>query len=132
MAEPHLCHAHDCPRRVPPSLLFCRDHWYRTRVVIQRAIWREYRRGQEVDKRPSFRYLAVQQRAIAELVYHPRDPGAVRLAAPYLARSEEWRQRAIEAGQGDPMAGISPHAAIDGQAAKDAWLASRPPRRRSL
>lgn len=125
MAEPRLCHAHACETPVPPSLLFCRPHWFALRVVMQRAVWRFYRKGQEKDKRPSLSYLAVQQRAIAELVFRPNDEAAAAAAVPYLAASEDFRQRAIEVGEGDPIAEIAPHASIDGQAAKDAWLEGR-------
>jgi hypothetical protein len=67
------------------------------------AVWREYRRGQEVDKRPSVRYLAVQQRAIGEVVFRANDERAAREAAPYLIKSEYYRSRAISAGDGDPL-----------------------------
>lgn len=100
----HKCHAHGCELAVPPAMLFCRRHWYSLRKPLRDAIWREYRRGQENDKRPSFRYMAVQRRAVAEVAFRPNDEAAAAVAAPYLAESESWRARAIEAGQGDPLA----------------------------
>lgn len=63
--QTHTCHAHACTRAVPPRMFMCRAHWFSLRKPIRDAIWNEYRSGQEIDKRPSLRYLAVQQRAIA-------------------------------------------------------------------
>jgi hypothetical protein len=71
------------------------------------AIWREYRPGQEDDKRPSARYMAVQRRAVGEVAFKPHDEVAAAVAAPYLLDSEEWRQRAIERGEGDPLEGLT-------------------------
>jgi hypothetical protein len=85
----------------------CRGHWASVRKVLQDAIWREFREGQEVDKRPSLRYLAVQQRAVAELAFKPNDEEAARVAAEYLVNSERFRKAAIDAGAGDPLAGIA-------------------------
>ncbi len=72
------------------------SHWFALPKPLRDAIWREYRPGQEHDKKPSARYLAVQRRAIGAL-----------LAAPYLLESEIWRREAIEAGDGDPLEGIA-------------------------
>jgi hypothetical protein len=49
----HTCHAHACFRKVPPAMLFCGAHWRRLPQPAQAVIWREYRNGQEIDKRPS-------------------------------------------------------------------------------
>lgn len=57
----HECHAHGCAVAVPPSMVMCRPHWWSVRKALRDAIWREYRRGQERDKRPSARYMAVQR-----------------------------------------------------------------------
>lgn len=102
----HVCHAHGCERKVPPAMLACRMHWFALRKAVRDAIWREYRRGQEQDKRPSWRYMAVQRLAIAELAFKPHDEEAARIAAGYLLEAERFRARAIEAGQGDPLEGL--------------------------
>jgi hypothetical protein len=104
---PHTCHAHGCGLPVPASMFACRVHWYALRKPMRDAIWREYRRGQERDKRPSPRYMAVQRRAVAELAFRPNDEQAARIAAPYMVESELWRKRAIEQGLGDPLEGIA-------------------------
>lgn len=65
--ERHTCHAAKCPVQVPPRMFACRVHWSRVPKAIQTLIWRYYREGQEVDKRPSTAYLAVQQLAVAYL-----------------------------------------------------------------
>src|SRR5262245_57613685 len=102
----HTCHAHGCNARVPPSMFMCRAHWFSLRKPLRDAIWREYRQGQEFDKSPSARYMAVQRRAVGEGAFKPNDEAAARAAAPYLIESEQWRTRAIERGEGDPLAGI--------------------------
>jgi hypothetical protein len=86
----------------------CKTHWYALRPALRDAIWREYRRGQEVDKNPSIRYLAVQRRAVAELAFKPHDEEAARVAAPYFLESEVCRRQAIARGLGDPLEGIAP------------------------
>lgn len=103
----HLCHAHGCKKRVPPRMFACKDHWYALRKELRDAIWREYRPGQENDKKPSARYMAVQQRAVAELAFKPNDPEAAETCASFIVNSEAWRYRAIQAGEGDPLAGIA-------------------------
>lgn len=99
----HTCHAHDCHRQVPPSMLMCRGHWFSLRKAMRGAIWREYRPGQERDKKPSLRYLAVQRRAVGEVVFKPNDERAAAAAAPYLLESERLRRACVEAGHGDPL-----------------------------
>lgn len=102
----HGCHAHGCELEVPPKLFMCRRHWYSLRKPLRDAIWREYRPGQERDKRPGPRYLAVQQLAIAELAFTPHDEEAAMTSANYVASAEKWRQAAIDAGLGDPLKGL--------------------------
>lgn len=103
----HLCHAVGCNREVPPKMFMCPRHWFSLRGAVRAAIWREYRPGQENDKNPSVRYMAVQRRAIGELLFKPNDESAARLAAPYLLEAETWRRKAIDAGLGDPLEGIA-------------------------
>lgn len=61
---PHHCHAKGCNVKVPPRLLMCLKHWGRVPRHIQSRIWKHYRPGQEVDKKPSVEYLAVMREAI--------------------------------------------------------------------
>lgn len=63
----HLCHALDCNKRIPPRLLFCPQHWAKVSKLIRALVWRHYRPGQEVDKKPSPQYLVVQRMAILEV-----------------------------------------------------------------
>jgi hypothetical protein len=60
----HLCHAYMCDREVPPKLLMCLKHWRMVPQDIQRLVWRYYRPGQEIDKRPTAKYLEVMAMAI--------------------------------------------------------------------
>lgn len=55
----HECHWPGCARQVPPALWGCREHWYKLPKQLRDAIWKEYRPGQEIDGKPSERYLAV-------------------------------------------------------------------------
>lgn len=112
----HACHAHGCQKAVPPRMFMCLAHWRKVRKPLQDAIWREYRPGQENDKSPSARYMAVQRRAVAEVAFRPNDEKAATDAAPYLIESELWRDRAIAAGDGDPLAGIAPYRKGEGAA----------------
>ena len=61
----HACHAIDCPKVVPPRMLFCGKHWRMLSKNAQAVIWREYRPGQERDKNPSARYLVAQAMVVA-------------------------------------------------------------------
>lgn len=56
----HTCHAEGCAKPVPPRMFSCARHWRMVPVKLQRALWREYRDGQEDRKDPSRRYLVVQ------------------------------------------------------------------------
>lgn len=104
----HHCHALGCTKGVPPRMFACLEHWKALRPALQRAIYAEYRRGQEDDKKPSLRYMAVQMRAVAELAFRPNDEEAARLAAPYLLGSHRCRAECVERGLGDPLQGIAP------------------------
>jgi hypothetical protein len=107
----HTCHAHGCTLAVPPARFMCRTHWFTLPIELRDAVWREYRPGQEHDKRPSVRYMAVQKLSVACVVYrYPNQAAqlnnqAARTAAPYLFDALVWRHAAITAGQGDPLAG---------------------------
>lgn len=103
----HNCHAHGCNVPVPASMFMCRRHWYSLRKPMRDAIWREYRPGQENDKRAGLRYAAVQRRAIGEVAFKPNDEEAARVSAPYLLAAEEYRRKAIDAGMGDPLEGLA-------------------------
>ena len=60
----HTCHAEGCSAVVPPKLLMCLRHWRMVPLHLQRLVWAHYRKGQEVDKRPSEEYMRVQRLAI--------------------------------------------------------------------
>jgi predicted transcriptional regulator len=81
----------------------CRGHWYALPKKIRDAIWLEYRPGQEDDKSPSARYMAVQRLACANLALR-FDQAAD--AVPYLIDAVRWRRKAIKDGLGDPLEGL--------------------------
>lgn len=60
----HPCHATRCNVEVPPAMLMCRRHWFMVPRLIQIAVWTAYRKGQEVDKRPSEAYMDAYRRAV--------------------------------------------------------------------
>jgi len=81
----------------------CHEHWRALPKPVQDAIWREYRPGQEQDKRASHRYLAVQTLARASLAFKPYDEAAAYETANLIVAAKEFRRRAIEGGEGDPF-----------------------------
>src|SRR6185436_4979512 len=95
----HTCHAPGCNRLVPASMYACREHWFSLPKRIRDAIWWEYRPGQEISKRPTARYMAVQRLACAYLVFGQAAEDAI----PYLIDAAAWRKKAIETGLGDPL-----------------------------
>ena len=60
----HFCHAKDCKVVVPPKRLMCKRHWFKVPADLRKAVWREYRPGQEVDKEPTAEYLEAARKAI--------------------------------------------------------------------
>ena len=54
----HKCHAKGCNVKVSPTIHMCYKHWLHLfPKKIQDDIWKHYRKGQEVDKKPSLEYL---------------------------------------------------------------------------
>lgn len=69
MSRYHTCHALDCNAQVPPAMHMCKPHWSMVPRDKQRALWANYRRGQERTMSPSAAYLraaAACVRAVAE------------------------------------------------------------------
>ena len=60
----HLCHAEKCKRNVPPSLMMCARHWRMVPKKLQRQVWAYYRKGQEIDKNPSDKYMCAYRLAV--------------------------------------------------------------------
>jgi hypothetical protein len=104
----HTCHAHECRIEVSPSLFMCRRHWFSLKKPVRDAVWREYRKGQENDKKPSLRYLAVQRLAVGMTAFRPYDEKAAYVCAEYLLQADRYRKEAIAAGLGDPLDGLVP------------------------
>lgn len=102
----HHCHAHGCKTPVPPKMFMCREHWFALPVPFRDAVWREHRPGQERDKSPSCRYLAVTFHCIMRVAFKPHDEAAAKICARYLSLSEEMRAQAIADGAGDPLEGL--------------------------
>lgn len=83
----HTCHAMRCEAKVPPRLHMCKPHWSRVPRRLQRALWAEYRTGQERDKQPTAAYLraaAACVEAVATAEGHPAEEIAIEVDA-YLS-----------------------------------------------
>jgi hypothetical protein len=104
----HTCHAPGCNRLVPPKMFACKPHWFALPERIRSAIWREYRPGQELDKDPSLRYLAVQRLACAYSVFRAYDEKAVFSALGYVGEAMRYAKECVEEGLGDPIEGLIP------------------------
>ena len=59
----HTCHWPTCTVEVPPRMWGCKRHWMMLPADIRKEIWRTYRKGQEIDKRPSMAYIAAADKA---------------------------------------------------------------------
>lgn len=104
----HVCHAWACDTEIAPRLFMCPGHWRSLSPELQAAIRREYRAGQEKDKRPSARYMAVAALAIASTI-----PGGSKDRGETAKRyridsAHNWRRIAIHRGDGDPLEGLVP------------------------
>jgi len=84
----------------------CRVHWFALPKELRDAIWREYRNGQEIDKRPSLAYLAVQRLAYSRLAFKPNSAGAAKAAGALLVEALDYRKQARAEGHTDPLAGL--------------------------
>jgi len=104
----HTCHAPGCNRLVPPNMWGCKPHWFALPQKIRDAIWREYRPGQEIDKDPSSRYMAVQRLACAHSVYKPNDEQATLRALVYLQEAVRYSKMSVAEGLGDPLENLVP------------------------
>ena len=61
----HHCHWPGCEKQVPPAVWGCLQHWKRLPQEIRDKIWATYRKGQEIDQRPSPAYVEAAQEARA-------------------------------------------------------------------
>jgi hypothetical protein len=74
----HHCHARNCSTAVPPELLMCAKHWRMVPKPMQQDVWRNYRRGQCDDMRPS---RAWHDAADAAITFVAKKEAAARAAA---------------------------------------------------
>ena len=96
----HSCHAINCKTEIEPKLFMCYKHWKMVPKKLQISIWNEYRPGQEIDKNPSIRYMAVQQFAVGEVAdkegYEDEAQIAYKSAAKFALL---WKQADEKANQ---------------------------------
>lgn len=64
----HTCHAIGCNRQCPPRMLMCRLCWRRVPKHLQKAVYANYRPGQEIDKRPTREWHRAADAAINSLI----------------------------------------------------------------
>jgi hypothetical protein len=92
----HTCHAIGCSIRVPPRMLMCARHWRMVPRKTQITVWNEYRPGQEMDKKPSLGYLAIQRMAVGEVAEkegrHDEAQTCFRAAVRYVQLMKESGQ----------------------------------------
>lgn len=88
----HRCHAHACPRNVPPKLLFCRLHWGMLCAALQREIWWTYVSNQEVTKDPSLEYMVAHHRSVA---FVARREGHVAASVEHEALAAAHQRRVV-------------------------------------
>lgn len=67
----HTCHNPQCRGPLPAHLVAHKKAWYALPKLLRDAIWANYRRGQEVDKRPTAAYLD----ALDECIKYWREHG---------------------------------------------------------
>ena len=70
----HRCHWPGCPRKVPPAVWGCREHWYKLPLELRNRIWRAFRPGQEQTKTPSREYVEAAQDVQAWIAEHYPTP----------------------------------------------------------
>ena len=91
--QEHTCHAVACKAIVPPRMLMCARHWRLVPRKTQITVLNQYRPGQEIDKKPSLAYLAIQQTAVGEVAekegYMDEAQKAFRKALSFLKMSSE-------------------------------------------
>lgn len=80
----HTCHALGCSVDVPEHIFACKQHWYMVPKPLRDAIWRTYRRGQEVTKNPSKAYVAAATAAIAAVALKEQEGKAREEWLPFL------------------------------------------------
>lgn len=61
MKRTRFCYWPHCPEKVQPSILCCREHWYKLPKELRDRIWAAYRPGQESDGLLSREYVIALQ-----------------------------------------------------------------------
>ena len=82
----HTCHWPGCNVAVKPAMWGCRKHWGMLPERIRREIWAAYRAGQEVDKRPSQRYIDAARAAQDWINTNIPQPGELFEESPHHGR----------------------------------------------
>lgn len=70
----HACHWPGCGEQVPPAKWGCRSHWFKLPKELRDEIWRSYRPGQELDRRPSRAYVEAARRVQDWIACHGLSP----------------------------------------------------------
>lgn len=69
----HTCHWPECQRQIPAALLMCTGHWFTLPQSLRDKVWEEYRPGQEIDKKPSRKYILVVKEVLEWIEKHLKD-----------------------------------------------------------
>jgi hypothetical protein len=98
MAETaHYCHEHKCRTPVTPRLFACRRHWLMLPLNLRHGILNNYRKGQEIDKKPSLAYIKAAHAAMLFLAKkeHPGDVEDLKVL--YADIESAWAERLARA-----------------------------------
>ena len=60
----HTCHATNCKRNVPPTMLMCSFHWFKVPRKLRERVWATYRDGQCDSYDPSSAYCQAARAAV--------------------------------------------------------------------
>jgi hypothetical protein len=76
----HTCHAIACERYVPPTMLMCREHWWKVPAALRIRVWDTYRDGQCNTFDPTSAYCQAAKAAVIAVAERegrtidPKDP----------------------------------------------------------
>lgn len=78
-------------------MFMCGAHWMKVPKHLRDLVWRFYRPGQEIDKRPTQRYLEVAAQAINAVALHETLTVANRVFG--RSKAQSWLHRSDNTGK---------------------------------
>lgn len=74
----HVCHWPGCGKPVPAAMWGCKAHWFALPKRLRDRIWATYRRGQEITKTPSPKYIEAALEVQSWIAAYTHSPSAGR------------------------------------------------------